>query len=375
MAGVPEPTGRSGTDRRNEPEYEVIGGVIDDQPSGFATPTPVARPPRASGTFLMAAAEAWRNTRKSFTSWWFWLACALGIALAWGIATAFVAWAESSGWFEGAVPGAVMVLMSAFVAVSAAVLGTGWGFRHSEGSILVLGVAGALRGVALAGLACAALLLVGFSAGGPIALAGPAVVVILFEVVLFGLIGAGARKCFAKVAPGAALAAALVAFLCVGNVGVTILLLPTTVGLDQASVPVNVQRDDAGRVISYECIGDLRTVEVAHTDRVAWVAASNPALVLGSVGVDVVSTDNPVGWMLSGLQWAADGPSREVPCLGGESSASLAPPMPVSLVGLGTQALIAALVLVPGRWLAARRPRVLPPTEVRSAGPRMPGQG
>ncbi|YCK81432.1 hypothetical protein M1D89_20555 [Arthrobacter sp. D3-18] len=356
MAGLPDHTGGS-AQGRNEPEYEVIGGVIDDHPSGTARKVDPA-PPRDSGTFRVTAGEAWRNARKSFTSWWFWLACALGIALAWGTAAALVTWAESNGWFETSGATATYLIMAAVMALVAAVLGAGWGFRHSAGSIPALLLSGALRGVALAAIASGALLLVGLSVGGPMALAGAAVVVIVLEAGLFGLIGAGSRRCFAKVAPGVALTVLLVAFLCIGNVGVTILLLPATVGTAQVSVPVNVERDDSGRTISYLCVGEPRPVQVEHTDRIAWLAASNPAFILGSVGADFVSTDNEVGWLFSGLQMAADGPSREVPCLGGVSRDGLAPPTPVALTGLAVQGIVAALVLAAGHWLAIRRLRV-----------------
>ncbi|MBP2267553.1 hypothetical protein J3A64_003017 [Pseudarthrobacter sp. PvP004] len=355
MAGLPDHTGGSGPGW-NEPEYEVIGGgMIDDQPSKVTDRKPGTGPPLASGNFSVTAGEAWRNTRESFTSWWFWLACALGIALAWGIAAALVAWAESSGGFEAGVANAVHLLMAAFLALSAAVLGAVWGFRHPNGSVPSLLLAGAMRGVALAVPACAVLMVVGFNVGGPIALAGAAVVVIVLEVALFGLIGAGSRRCFAKVMPAGVLAVVLMAFLCIGNVAVTVLLLPATTGTGQASVPVNVERDDSGRITAYECVGNLRPVEVAHTDRVAWLATTNPALLLGSVGGELAPTDNPIGWMLSGLQWAADGPSREVPCLSGESSDGLAPSMPVALTGLVLQAALAALAIMSGRWLADRR--------------------
>lgn len=360
MAGLPDHTGGSGPGW-NEPEYEVIGGgMIDDQPSEVSDLKSGTGPPHAPGNFTVTAGEAWRNTRKSFRSWWFWIACALGIALAWGIAAALVVWAESNGWFDADVAHAVHLLMAAFLALSAAVLGVAWGFRHSNGSIPSLLLAGAMRGLGLAVPACAVLLVVGFSVGGPTALAGAAVVVIVLEVALFGLIGAGSRKCFAKATPGAAMAVVLMAFLCLANVAVTVLLLPSTTGMGQASVPVNVERDDSGRITAYECVGDLRPVEVAHTDRIAWLATTNPALLLGSVAGEMAPTDNPIGWMLSGLQWAADGPSREVPCLGGESSAGLAPSMPVALTGLVLQTVVAALVMASGRWLAARRLRTSP---------------
>ncbi|TVU62767.1 hypothetical protein FQP90_11080 [Paenarthrobacter nitroguajacolicus] len=356
MAGVPDRPGGSGPGG-NEPEYEVIGGgMIDDQRRMADTPRAGSDSRTHPGAvFRTAAGAAWQSARNSFTSWWFWLACAAGVALAWGLAAVVVAWADSNGWFERSVPGAVLLIMAAILALAAAVLGTGWGFRHAGGSVLELLLAGAMRGVALAALACSALFAVGFSVGGPIALAGAAVVVIVLEAAVFGLIGAGSRVWFASAAAGVALATVLVTFLCFGNVAVTLLLLPGTTEMDQASVPVNVQRDDSGRVTSYLCVGDLRPVEVAHTERVAWLAASNPALLLGSVGAEFVSTDNDVGWLLAGLQWAADGPSREVPCLGGESSDGQAPAMPVALTGLALQGLVAAVVVIPGRWLASRR--------------------
>ncbi|MGR0161599.1 hypothetical protein [Paenarthrobacter nitroguajacolicus] len=356
MAGVPDHPGGSAPGW-NEPEYEVIGGgIIDDQGRRDEVPRAGSDSRTHPGAhFATTADEAWRNTRKSLTSWRFWLACALGIALAWGMAAALIFWGEDNGWFETEIAGGVFLMMAAFLALAAAVLGAAWGFRHSKGSIPVLLLSGAMRGVALAATACGALLVVGFNVGGPMALAGGAAVVIVLEVALFGLIGAGSRRCFAKIAAGVALVVVLVAFLCIGNVAVTLLLIPATAGTAQVSVPVNVERDDSGRVIAYECVGSLRPVEVAHTDRIAWLASSNPVLLLGSVGGELAAPDNPVGWMLSGLQWAADGPSREVPCLGGESSAGLPPSMPVALTGLALQGLLAGLVLVVGRWLAARR--------------------
>ncbi|TQS93897.1 hypothetical protein EU811_01520 [Arthrobacter sp. TS-15] len=359
MAGVPDrPRGPGPT---HEPEYEVIGGVIDDQPSGFDRTSPrTGSPGRPAPQFGTDLAVAWHSARTSFTSWRFWVACALGIAAAWGSAAAVIAVGEANGWFDVRVPGAIYLITAVFLALAAAVLGAMWGFRHSHGRVPVLLLSGAMRGMALAALAGGVLLTVGSSVGGPTALTGAAVVVIVLEVAVFGLIGAGARTCFATAAPGAALAAVVVAFLCLGNVVVTALLLPGTTGMDQASVPVNVERDGAGRVIAYECVGELQPVEVAHTDRVVWLATANPALLLGSIGADMVPPDNALGWVMSGLQWASDGPSREVPCLRGESSTNRAPSMPVALTGLVLQALTAALVLVPGRWLAARRLRTSP---------------
>lgn len=357
MSGVPEQP--RGSDPGREPEYEVIGGVIDDQDSGFARNDQRGGSQAGTSTSIGAAlADAWRSARASFTSWWFWVSCGLGIAAAWGAAAALVAAGEANGWFNVRIPSATYLIMAVFLALAAGVLGVIWGFRHSRGRIVVLLLSGAMRGLALAALAAGVLLSVGSSVGGPSALTVAAVVVIVLETALFGLIGAGSRRCFTHVAPGAVLATVVVAFLCLGNVVLTALLLPGTTGMDQASVPVNVERDDSGTVTAYQCVGELHPVQVEHTDRIAWLATSNPALLLGSIGADIVPPDNELGWVLAGLQWVADGPSREVLCLGGESSAGLAPSMPVALTGLALQALTAAVIVVPGRWLAARRLRL-----------------
>lgn len=361
MAGVPEdPRGPT-----REPEYEMIGGVIDDQRSGLAKPA-LQTPPHAHRA--QTAAASWQDATTSFASWRFWAACALGIAAAGGAAAATVAAAEANGWFGVPLASARYLLMAVFMALPAAVLGAIWGFRHSRGRLPVVLLSGAWRGLAIAAVAGAVLLVVGIAVGGPAALTGAAVVVIVLEVVVFGLIGAGARTCFAAAAPGAFLATLVVAFLCVGNVLATVLLLPGTVGMGQASVPVNVQRDESGTVTAYECVGELRPVEVAHTDRVVWVAAANPALILGSIGADMVPTGSDLGWVLAGLQRTADGPSRDVPCLDGVPGDGRAPSIPVALTGLALQALTAALVVIPGRRLDARRRRVTPGSGSPAAG-------
>jgi hypothetical protein len=355
MAGVPDHPGHSGPGW-NEPEYEVIGGgMIDDQRIAADAQRTGSAPPAA--VFASAVKEAWQSAGGSFATWWFWLACALGITLSWGMAAAVVGWGEANGWFETTVTSSTYLIMAAFLSLTAAVLGVIWGFRNPQGSFLGLLLAGVFRGVALAAPAFAVLLAMAISVGGPIALAAAAVVVMVLEVALFGLMGAGARACFTKAAPGVALTAGLTVFFCIVNVVVTVVLLPGTTGTDQASVPVNVERDDTGRITAYQCVGSLHPVEVAHTDRVAWIAASNPALLLGSVGAGFVPTDNDVGWVLAGLQWAADGPARDVPCLGGVSSEGLAPSVPVALTGFAAQTATAALVAVAGRRLAARRLR------------------
>ncbi|MFC8039485.1 hypothetical protein ACFUOZ_09035 [Paenarthrobacter sp. NPDC057355] len=338
----------------DEPGYEVIGGgLVDDQPR--AAPRDDASEPLKDTPFAEAVRTAWQDAEKSFRSWLFWFSCCFGVGLSWAAAALLFVSARMNGWVRDELPAATFVITALLLAFAAAVLGASWGFRQTPGSLPTTLLAGAMRGCALAVPAALVLVVVGSSAGGPIALAGAAVVVIVLEVALFGLLGAGSRACFAGKAAGVALVAVLVAFFCVGNVVLTILLLPGTSEVASASVPVNVQRDDAGRTTSYECVGDLHPVEVAHTERVAWLAASNPALLLGSVGAGFVPPDNEVAWVLSGLQFAADGPSADVPCLNGVTSDGLPPAMPVALTGFAIQAGVAVLVALLGRRLASRR--------------------
>lgn len=357
MDAAPDRSGKPGAGG-NEPEYEVIGGGwVDDQPR-VTSYSRGSEPPHAA-VVKTALKLAWQDVRNSLASWWFWLGCCCAIASAFGVAAATFAWVQSLGGFDSAVSSATYVFMAGFLALAAAVLGVVWGFRHAQSSILVRFLAATIRGVVFAAPSCAVLLMVGLSTGGPTALAGAAAVVIVLEVGLFGLMGGGARASFASTLPAGVLAAVVTMFLCFGNGALTVLLLPGTIEMGGASVPVNVERDDAGRITAYECVGSLRSVEVAHTERVAWLAASNPALLLGSIGAQFVPPDHTVGWMLAGLQYAADGPSRDVPCLDGESSAGLAPTVPVAFVGFAIQAGIAAVLTISGRWLEARRAKPL----------------
>ena len=364
MGKVPEePAARAGQDsaRASDSDYEVIGGngVIDDRLAyreEVADQEPHTPPPGPLEVTLDAAWTAWREALTTFGSLWFWLACALGILLSWGLAAGIVAFGEANGWFSTPVAGADYLLMGAWLAIAAAVLGAVWGFRRAPSSFLASLFAGLLRGAAFAVPSGVVLAVVGAGSGGPIGMAGAAVVIALIEVALFGLIGAGLRACFTHGVPGAILLGLVLVFLGFGNIVATIMLLPSTMSVEQASVPVNVERDDSGRITAYECVGQLHQVEVAHTDRVAWIAASNPAMVFGSVAAETMSQDNELAWVLFGLQWAADGPQRDVPCLGGESSDGLPPSMPVALTGLALQAAVAALVYVPGRFARSRRP-------------------
>ncbi|MEV7603947.1 hypothetical protein AB0N65_00725 [Paenarthrobacter sp. NPDC089322] len=355
MARVPDEPAVPGP-ATSETEYEVIGGgMIDDRFPRHEGSVGEGHGSHPQPAFRVAFPAAWTDARRSFSSWKFWIACACALVLSWALAAAVVAFGEANGWFETTIPSAIYMLTAAWLAIASAVLGAIWGFRNPAISLLAAVIAAAFRAAALAVPAAVVLVVAGANVGGPLALAGAAVVVVVLEVVLFGLIGAGSRGTVKRTVPAVVLVTLIVAFLCVGNVVATIMLIPATMGTGQASVPVNVERDDSGRVVAYECVGRLRPVEVAHTERVAWMAASNPALLFGSLAADIVPREHDLAWVLSGLQMAADGPDREVPCLGGESSDGLAPPVPVALTGTAVQIGVAALLLVPGRLRSSRR--------------------
>jgi hypothetical protein len=344
-------------------DYEVIGGgVIDDRrprraATGTGTETATDEELRShSRDHLSAAARtAGSDVVASLTSWRYWLVCLLLVAVAGGLTAAIVGFGAANGWFESGVTDAVYLLMGSWLSFMAAVHGAVRGFRRPVPGVLVTLFSGVLHGLILALLSGVVLAAVGAAIGGPIALAIAAVVVVTVEVALFGLIGAGCRACFRRALPAGVLAGVLLVFLLCGNIVATIALLPTTSGTAQASVPVNVERDESGRMTAYECVGQLRPVEVSHTERVVWIAASNPVVVFGSTAGEFVPKTSEFAWISAGLQWAADGPQRDVPCLGGESSESLPPTVPVALTGLAVQCAVAALVVVPGRLRSSRR--------------------
>ena len=346
-----------------ESDYEVIGGgVIDDRrphragtEAGPAAAHDDDSPAHPRNPVGAAARAAWSDVVASLGSWRYWTACVLGIAAAGALTAALVGFGAANGWFETGLWDAVYLLLGAWLVLVAAAHGAVRGFRRPASGVLAALFSGLLHGLVLALLSGVVLAAVGAATGGPIALAIAAVVVVTVEVALFGLIGAGSRACFRRALPGGVLVAVLLAFLLFGNVVATLALLPGTSTTAQASVPVNVERDESGRMTAYECVGQTRPVEVAHTDRVAWIAASNPVMVFGSTAGEFVPRNSDFAWILAGLQWAADGPQRDVPCLGGESSDSLPPTVPVAVTGLALQGAVAALVVLPGRMRLRRK--------------------
>ncbi|GAA1775744.1 hypothetical protein GCM10009712_24560 [Pseudarthrobacter sulfonivorans] len=115
----------------------------------------------------------------------------------------------------------------------------------------------------------------------------------------------------------------------------------------------------------YTCSGPLREQPAVHTDRVAWMLAMNPYVVVADAIPYPVRTSNafgmssPVGAIESisqGARYAMAGPDGTYPCANGEAKPRyLAQSTPLWPLGLGLQLLLAGLLMWLG-WRSLRTP-------------------
>lgn len=353
----------------DEPYFEQIGGgLIDDR----VRRTPGRRGdwqdddggPRSNGRASLGAAyvlQTLRHNAVAFRSLPTWLGVAAAVAVPAALTYGLAAWAASERWIESELPVAAHVALAAFLVVSASVYGAVVGFRGirpSGGRFAGAASYSAVRAAAFALAGGFLLAVVGLAAGGSPTTTVVGVVVMVLELLIFAALGAGAGALAGSGVAGAILAVALAALLLFGNIGATILLAPTVWTSERASLAVNVDRDGAGRLNYYECVGNQSRVEaVAHSERVAWITASHPAVLFSSLAAGTVPAGTEFGWMLQIPQWAMDGPAWDVACLNGVGSEELPPPLHVGLVGIAGQLGVATLVLAPASWLSRRRER------------------
>jgi len=193
--------------------------------------------------------------------------------------------------------------------------------------------------------------------------AGPAlevlaVVLVLFEVLVFAAIGAGFRAMFLRRLPGAVLACGVVGSFVLGNLVAALYLMPAMMVTEQTSVPVNVRRDDGFRYVSYECVGELvRSETVLHAERVIWLAAGNPALLYWTLASGELPRTSNYGWIFVSLQRSLEGPYYEIPCINGVQSDELQPAPPLSVAGIAGQLAVAGAVTAGGVLAGRRRAR------------------
>ena len=115
----------------------------------------------------------------------------------------------------------------------------------------------------------------------------------------------------------------------------------------------------------YTCSGPLREQPAVHTDRVAWMLAMNPYVVVADAIPYPVRTSNafgmssPVGAIESisqGARYAMAGPDGTYPCANGEAKPRyLAQSTPLWPLGLGLQLVLAGLLMWLG-WRSLRTP-------------------
>jgi hypothetical protein len=380
----------SGPDPKDEPRYELIGAdVFDDGGPGGVEGTgsgarnagdrnPSTRTPGFRGLRRAAAwvgREGWREASSSYRSAAFWVWLAAAVVGSAGIIFLIAAWSGLFSWMEPDSMG-LLVLAGAAFAVAAAVLGTLRGLHRPVARLFPLRVrllACLLQALALAALGAAVLLGIrlfplpapGLPESDPLAAgsvlpAGPAlellaVVLVLFEVLVFAAIGAGFRAMFTRKLPGAVLAWGVTGVFVLGNLVAVAFVMPAMLVTERTSVPVNVRRDDTSRYVSYECVGELvRSETVLHSERAMWLAAGNPALLYWTVASAELPRNSNYGWIFVSLQRSMEGPYYEVPCINGVQSEELQAVFPLSVVGIAGQLATAAAV-TGGAVLAGRR--------------------
>ena len=332
-------------------------------------------------TAAKAVRDAWADTMGSFRTVSFWIVLVSAVAGAGTAAYLLLAWFGVFGW-ETSGPVAMFLLSGGALSLAAAIIGSVWGFVRGQAGGRTMSVrllACLLRGLALAVLGVGLLLAlrvllpvpgtaefsVDPASGLPVTPAGSipafpgleilALLSVLFEVGVFGLLGMGFRACFASRLPGAVLTVLATGLFAFGNVAAAFLLLPGTLVTERTSIPVNVERDDTGRYLSYECIGDLvRSETVLHSERVMWLTAGNPALIYWTLASDQVPPDGELGWFLLSVQRSTEGPAYDVPCINGVPSEAAQTGFPLSVIGIAGQLATAAAVTGAG-VLAGRR--------------------
>ena len=106
--------------------------------------------------------------------------------------------------------------------------------------------------------------------------------------------------------------------------------------------------------VAYECSTELvGLAEVFHTERIVWLVAANPVVMFAMLASGGDTGEEALGWMPGALQEAADG--TQVPCVNAEPRTKDAVRMPLEVIGLATQGVLAGGFLAGGQLAARRR--------------------
>ena len=339
-----------------EPVYEVIGagGTIpaaaeddDSLPPSPGAARVVLRQALVDVARMVVSGRFWRQSATIFLA-----------SLAAGLLTVMVA---TGGDVPPDAPGGVYVLAAAILVPVTCVLAIRW-TRHrgrtdedgefpAEGPFLAWTVACG-RGVVFTLLAALFLLCLAYATESSPAVAVIAAAVALWEVLVFAAIGAGTLWWFGK-NTGRAVAWSAAFLLLLGNVLAVAALLPAVRTSERVLVAVNIERDGAGQMVSWQCLPELRGfTEVYHTERIAWIAASNPLILFSMLAGESGSQDDTLAWFPGAMQEAAD--ASQVPCVEGRERDGAADGVPLAAVGIGVQAGVGG-VFLGGGYAATRR--------------------
>lgn len=348
----------------DQPVYEAIGPGWNSGTSGIEDDADWSPQPEGIARVALRLAVAdWLRSVRSFR---FWLAAAAVPLTTWLAAWIFLA---ASGAQGGPPPTEgrfwVYLLTAMLIPATSSFLAVHWGInglrrsRRQPASAspcpgpLASFLAVAARGLVVAVMALFLLLVLASLAGVSGAMAGAAAGVVALEFAVFGAIGAGLsallRRRVLAVMAGWIVAGALV----VGNAVTVWALLPAVRADEPVSVTMNVDWAPGGTREAYDCAPELTgTAEVFHTERIVWMLAPNPVVLLVMLTDDGGVNKEGAGWMPGALQEAADG--THVPCVNGEPRTKDHPRMPLAVIGLATQGVLAGASLAGGQ-LAARR--------------------
>ncbi|MET3175944.1 UNVERIFIED_ORG: hypothetical protein ABIB52_003817 [Arthrobacter sp. UYCu721] len=344
----------------DEPLYEPIGAEKiqhDDENDAGDTSSPGGAQVRLLVRGALASALL---TVRSARFWW---ESAAILGACWGTGTLLVIVLvaggdlppESHAWVY-MLTAALLVLVSCVLAVRWGDVQRGAGPEPAEGDVdgpLLDWARCSAKGLIFAAVSVVFLLLLAFWSESSPAVAGVSFVLIILEVMVFGGIGAGAARWF-EGQRGRVLAWGVAALLLVGNVVAVIALLPSVRAYEPVLVAINIQRDEFGRVISYQCSPEIRGIaEVYHTERIFWMATSNPMVILVLIASEAESRENALDWLPGELQSAAEG--TQVLCVEGQEREKTGAEMPLALIGVGTQSGAAGILLAGGHRAARRR--------------------
>jgi hypothetical protein len=341
--------------RGEEPVYEVIGAGRLNPPAA-EDEDGLAGGPGAPRVILHQALVDIAGSVRSGRFWWqgtIILLASLGAALL----TVVLA---TGGNVPADAFGGAYILTAGVLVVVSCVLALWWGRhpgiteagRKRPGSGPFLHWTAACgRGAVFAALSALFLLGLALATKSSPTVAGVAAGLAFLESLVFGAIGAGTLWWFSK-NTGRVVAWSGALLLLAGNVLAVAVLLPAVRTSEHVLVAVNIERDDSGRLVSWQCLPELRgSAEVYHMERIAWVAATNPLVLFSVLAGESGSQDDALAWLPGEMQNAADG--SQVPCVEGQERDRTAVESPLAAIGIALQMAVGGVFLAGGS-IAAR---------------------